>query len=99
MYKSQEREAWEQSPLYAMLKRRNVSQEEEDAIDGFIDWLEDEMLNEVYAKATSTEQEKALETAVNAQIKQIKALVDAYLWRNNPKVNQAEQELLERMKA
>lgn len=98
-YKSDQQKNWEDSPRYALLMRRAVNPQTEEDLDSFVEWMEDHLLTEIYKKATSPDEEKTREVQINQQMKQIKELVDLYLWRNNTKVEQAERELLERMKA
>jgi len=100
-----QRKDWEASPRYAMLMRRGVTDETEDSVDSFVDWLEDALLNEAYEKYEYTSamleeevRERRQRIEENKElVRHIKALADAYLWRT-PKVKQAELELLEKMK-
>lgn len=96
-YKSDQQKKWEDSSLYAMLMRRGVTQETEEAIDSFVGFLEESLLNEAYEQSERTNNKKH-ENKAKALVEQIKAITDLYLWRNNPKVEQAERELLEKMK-
>jgi hypothetical protein len=79
-YKSQERQDWENSPLYAVLKYRHTPQEAEDALDDFLFWLEYD--------SDAPEQEKD-------HLSDLKSLVDQFLGRSE-KVHTGELELLER---
>lgn len=96
-YKSDQQKKWEDSSLYAMLMRRGVTEETEDTVDSFVDFIEESLLNKAYEQDERTGNRKH-ENKAKALVEQIKATADLYLWRNNPKVAQAEIELLERMK-
>jgi hypothetical protein len=74
------KEIWMETPEYALLHWRNVPQEDENALDSFMTWIEKDNLDE----------------ADEVYLPIIKGLVDQYLGRDMKKIKQAEQERLEK---
>ena len=101
MYKNEAQEKWEQSPLYHVLKFRNVKDEqeevEEDTIERFIDFLKEKAEVIMYEKEKQAEYKRLMKN-----IKYLESLLPEFMQNLNgydiSKVKRGELELLEKWK-